>query len=222
MVAVLATALLVLFITSSVTISQTEGKSLSWRHCNGCGRNSPQESRGCDPNYMSEPASGGSKGKRVSVYPGERIDIPVKRLMERLVPGSWFESDVSHSFDWKDTGLMYYTVGVLRPTRSTVLGPISVERVMLYQEIKESELDGGVIHSYVPALDYANDALGGSETTIQVCLLVSMMYNQFNGDKLYTFSVHLTSIFVYDSGFCECKPGEPERDVSCQLLFTRE
>ena len=174
MVGVLATVL-VLCIICSVKTGHAQGKSLSWRHCNGCGRNSPQESRGCDPDYMSAPASGGSKGKRVSVYPGERIDIPVKSLMERLVPGSWFESDISHSFNWKDTGLMYYTVGVLRPTRSTVLGPISVERVMLYQEIKESELDGGVIHSYVPALDYANDALGGSETTLQVCLLVVML-----------------------------------------------
>jgi len=160
--------LFVLCIISSVKVDNAQGKALSWRHCNGCGRNSPQESRGCDPEYMSEPASGGSKGKRTSVYPGERIDIPVKQLMQNLVPGSWFESDISHSFDWKDTGLMYYTVGILRPTRSRVLYPISVERVMIYQEIKEGELDGGVIHSYVPALDYTNDNLGGSETTIQV------------------------------------------------------
>ena len=145
---------------------------LQWRHCNGCGKNTPQESRGCDLSFdLGEPASGGSKGKSTRVYPGERLDIPVVDLMNDLVPRSWFESDISHSFDWKSNGVIYYSVGILQQTSSSVVGP--VERIMLYQEIKNSELDNGVIHSYIPALDYTNESFGGAGRTIQVSINVN-------------------------------------------------
>ena len=168
---------------------KVDGKSLSWRHCNGCGRNSPQESRGCDLEYdLGETASGDqSKGRRTTVYPGERIDIPVKDLMHDLVPESWFESDFAHSFNWKDNGIMYYTIGIVRPTGSRVVDS-RVERVMVYHEIKDTELDDGVIHSYIPAVEYENDLFGGSETTIQISV------NANPGNLLGTFPVNYYSL----------------------------
>ena len=163
--------------------------SLQCRHCNGCGKNTPQESRGCDLVYdLGEPASGGGpKGKRTTVYPGQRLDIPVKDLMDNLVPRSWFVSDISHSFDWKSTGIMYYSVGILQQTSSSVLKE-PVDRIMMYQEIKHSELDNGVIHTYIPALEYTSEAFGGSQRTIQVSVNVNP------GNLIGTFPVNYYSL----------------------------
>lgn len=180
-----------IFAWSSMCVDFSQGKaSLQWRHCNGCGKNTPQESRGCDLSYdLGEPASGGgSRGKRTRVYPGEQVDIPVADLMNELVPRSWFESEISHSFDWKKNGIMYYSVGILQPTSSRVLNPNPVERIMMYQEIKESELDNGVLHSYIPALDYSNEAFGGPERTIQVAVNVNP------GNLIGTFPVNYYSL----------------------------
>ena len=174
-----------------VFVDVCQGKaSLQWRHCNGCGKNTVQESRGCDLSYdLGEPASGGgSRGKRTRVYPGEQVDIPVVDLMNKLVPSSWFESEVSHSFDWKNNGIMYYSVGILQQTSSRVLEPDPVERIMMYQEIKDSELDNGVLHSYIPALEYSNEAFGGPERTIQVAVNVNP------GNLIGTFPVNYYSL----------------------------
>jgi hypothetical protein len=187
----LETAWKVALVIQLLLLLGCEGKvSLQWRHCNGCGKNTPQESRGCDLGYdLGEHASGDSTAsERTVVYPGEAFDVPVVELMDRLVPRSWFESNIAHCFDWKKNGIMYYTVGILQPTYSRVLEPVPVERIMMYQEIKAAELDGGVLHSYVPALDYSNEQFGGPERTIQISVNVNP------GNLMGTFPVNYYSL----------------------------
>lgn len=162
-----------------------QGANLQWRQCNGCGRNSPQESRGCDLEYDLRDVSGIKGGNPTKVYPGETFDIPVEDLLSQ-VKSSHFLSDNSHSFNWKQTGILYHTVSILRPTTSRVKKE-PVDRFMYYQELKHSELDSGVIHSYVPALDYSEN-FGGAETTI----MVSMNANP--GDLHGTFPVNYYSL----------------------------
>ena len=163
-------------------------KTLAWRHCNGCGKNTPQESRGCDLEFdLAAYGEDENDAPRLQVYPGERIDIPVRDLMNDLVPDDFFEGEPLNGFQWKETGLLYYTVGILRPSESIVQEE-PVDRFMIYQEIKDSELDNGVLHTYIPALKYEDERYGGRETTIQVSV------NANPGNLKGTFPVNYYSL----------------------------
>jgi hypothetical protein len=102
------------------------------------------------------------------------------------IPSSYFASEDSHSFNWRKTGILYHSVSILKPTISRVIEE-PVDRFMSYQELKNSELDDGVIHSYVPALDYS-EKFGGPQTTIMVSV------NANPGDLKGTFPVNYYSL----------------------------
>lgn len=116
---------------------------LDFYQCNGCGRHSSQSSRGCDLEYDFAPTGGRSEGKTARVYPGQPFDIDINDLLAD-VSASHFVSDDAHSFYWRTTGVLYDTVGVLRPTRSSVLSE-PVDRFLIYQELAHKDLDGGVL-----------------------------------------------------------------------------
>ena len=147
----------------------SRAQKLDFYQCNGCGRHSSQSSRGCDLEYDFAPTGGRSEGKTARVYPGQPFDIDINDLLAD-VSASHFVSDDAHSFYWRTTGVLYDTVGVLRPTRSSVLSE-PVDRFLIYQELAHKDLDGGVLQSYVPAVPY-DDANGGPETVLQLSVNV--------------------------------------------------
>jgi len=81
----------------------------AWYQCNGCGRNSVQNSRGCDLEYDLAPVKG-ARPRSTAVAPGERIDIDVEALLDG-VASDFFVTDNGHSFRWRETGVLYHTLG---------------------------------------------------------------------------------------------------------------
>ena len=163
----------------------SRGLKLDFYQCNGCGRHSTQSSRGCDWQYDFSPVSGGDRGKAAEVYPGQAFDIDVDGLLSD-VSSSHFVSEDAHSFAWRSTGVLYDTLGILRPTSSLVLSE-PVDRFLIYQELAHKDLDDGVLHSYVPAVPYG-DENGGSETVLQLSVNVDP------GDLSGTFPVNYFSL----------------------------
>ncbi|MEO2192694.1 MAG: hypothetical protein ABGY24_09625, partial [bacterium] len=145
----------------------SRGRRLDFYQCNGCGRHTAQSSRGCDFQYDFAPVGEEDVGdvEPVEVHPGEAFEIDVDELLAGVSP-SHFVSEEAHSFDWRSTGALYETVGVLRPTRSSVLSE-PIDRILIYHELAHKDLEGGLLRSYVPAVPYGEED-GGSETVIQL------------------------------------------------------
>jgi hypothetical protein len=165
----------------------SRGRRLDFYQCNGCGRHTAQSSRGCDFQYDFAPVGEEDVGnvEPVEVHPGEAFEIDVDELLAGVSP-SHFVSEEAHSFDWRSTGALYETVGVLRPTRSSVLSE-PVDRILMYHELAHKDLEDGLLRSYVPAVPYGEED-GGSEAVIQLSV------NMEPGDLTGTFPVNYFSL----------------------------